>query len=349
MASHGQKHRFWIKNSGGVMNVFDKCENVFDKYEFELETITPIIMSGADQQKFEWRSQSTKGLMRWWFRVAGGSREDEEKIFGSGGEKANASKVRIRTDIVNKREKVCGEWYQNLEGEGIRYLGYSLRGSERKMIFKGRFKLIVMFPRIQKLEDMPLNCLKKKVFATLWLMVSLGNFGTRARRGFGSMRFVAYPNEIKEYGLQFDFSDKDKIEEWIKNNLKKIESIIPNTAGLKFTVWYLEKNWDEFGKIFKEERKQMELKDRLIFGAPLIQYFPRGRKTKKFCSNRKASQLIVKPYPKNVIIFTVIHNPNLSSIPEDHCVRKHLKDNVKRIPQEIENFLRGLQAQRIYP
>jgi len=37
-------------------------------------------MGGAEKQA-ELRTQSIKGLLRWWFRVAGGSIDNEKRIF----------------------------------------------------------------------------------------------------------------------------------------------------------------------------------------------------------------------------------------------------------------------------
>jgi CRISPR-associated protein Cmr1 len=51
-------------------------------------------MGGANQQA-ELRTQSINGLLRWWFRIAGGSIEDEKRIFGWAGETSNQGLVRI--------------------------------------------------------------------------------------------------------------------------------------------------------------------------------------------------------------------------------------------------------------
>ena len=47
------------------------------------KVITPLFMGGANQQA-ELRTQSINGLLRWWFRVAGGSIDDEKKNFRMG-------------------------------------------------------------------------------------------------------------------------------------------------------------------------------------------------------------------------------------------------------------------------
>jgi len=60
----------------------------------ECKVITPLFMGGAYQQA-ELRTQSINGLLRWWFRIAGGSLKDEKRIFGWAGETSNQGLVKI--------------------------------------------------------------------------------------------------------------------------------------------------------------------------------------------------------------------------------------------------------------
>lgn len=62
------------------------------KITFEVETITPMFLSGADQSKAELRAASIKGLLRFWWRALQAEsdinklRERESQIFGSSDE-----------------------------------------------------------------------------------------------------------------------------------------------------------------------------------------------------------------------------------------------------------------------
>ena len=46
-------------------------------FKVKCKIITPLFMGGANQQP-ELRTQSINGVLRWWFRVLGGSIEDEK-------------------------------------------------------------------------------------------------------------------------------------------------------------------------------------------------------------------------------------------------------------------------------
>ncbi len=60
--------------------------------KLEIETITPMFLSGAEQGSAELRAPSIKGLLRYWWRALHPTsnieilREKENNIFGSGGE-----------------------------------------------------------------------------------------------------------------------------------------------------------------------------------------------------------------------------------------------------------------------
>ncbi len=66
---------------------------MINKVTFEIETITPMFLSGADQSKAELRAASIKGLLRFWWRALQVEsnleklRIEENKIFGSADEK----------------------------------------------------------------------------------------------------------------------------------------------------------------------------------------------------------------------------------------------------------------------
>lgn len=63
---------------------------------FHLELITPCFCAGADPAQAEIRAPSIRGQLRWWFRVLGGSVEDESAVFGSvAGESGVGSALRI--------------------------------------------------------------------------------------------------------------------------------------------------------------------------------------------------------------------------------------------------------------
>jgi len=71
--------------------------------KYECEVITPMFMSGANQQKFELRPPSINGLLRFWWRASSKIsdidklRKKEGKIFGS---KEKKSKLAIKSSLL---------------------------------------------------------------------------------------------------------------------------------------------------------------------------------------------------------------------------------------------------------
>ncbi len=63
---------------------------------FNLEFITPCFCAGAEQSRAEIRPSSVRGQLRWWFRVLGGSLEDESAVFGGVAGSGSASSISVR-------------------------------------------------------------------------------------------------------------------------------------------------------------------------------------------------------------------------------------------------------------
>ncbi len=217
-----------------------------DEYTFNLRVITPLFMDGANHEP-EIRTQSLNGVFRWWFRVAGGSREDEERIFGSasdargrrglvnlalkpqnGDERTSILKpdrYTIRTRAFEKRFNRKG---YVITGSGWNYLGFSLdqrfkrdqdRPKRSYIVEDERFALEVSFHPLAREDD------KKKFFAAMWLAFNLGNFGARARRGFGSIGVEGVEKNPSPFGLRFMPNAGEDFEEWLRESLEKIRKI----------------------------------------------------------------------------------------------------------------------------
>lgn len=69
----------------------------------KLEFITPAFLAGANQDKPEVRVPSIRGEVRWWFRVLGGTQEEESEVFGAVHGGAKASAVVLRVSEVNEK------------------------------------------------------------------------------------------------------------------------------------------------------------------------------------------------------------------------------------------------------
>jgi CRISPR-associated protein Cmr1 len=231
------------------------------RYIVSCRVITPLFMGGADQQA-ELRTQSINGMLRWWFRVAGGSKKDEEILFGWGGEKANQGLVRIFIKDFDRlrKEKFSKEFDDKgmvRQDKGINYIGFSLdqrfkidqQGKIQREYIKENqtFDLKISFHPRSTEDDI------KKFFATLWLAFNLGNFGSRSRRGFGSIKIEKIEEDGRDitnncFGLNFNLNGD--ISKWINDNLNKIKDVInppnnndniPFIFGSNFKIYRLNK------------------------------------------------------------------------------------------------------------
>jgi len=186
----------------------------------EVETVTPLFIAGADQRYIEnegLRPPSLRGLLRWWFRaIMGGVHyslgnldlkkisEEEKKIWGSTDKK---SKVSLIVSSVKFKVSPFREFK-----EEVKYLSYGVHN--RPYIEpNSQFKIYLYFrPSISKGDI-------KKVVATLWLLINLGNIGSKNRKGFGSLRVV---KDANIEGLEFRNPNTLKdLSDYINRNLKK--------------------------------------------------------------------------------------------------------------------------------
>jgi CRISPR-associated protein Cmr1 len=211
-------------------------------FSLKCKVITPLFIGGANQQA-ELRTQSINGLLRWWFRIAGGSIEDEKRLFGWAGEKSNQGLVRIF--IKNFDELQKNKFSKDFDNEGrvrqdkgINYIGFSLEANE---------------------EDI------KKFFCALWLAFNLGNFGSRSRRGFGSVMIEDVQGNFP-HNFKLEFKPKNPIDEWLKSQLNYIKSLgfwqeridIPFVFSNNFKIYRVIKenfkNWGDWIKEVQEGR-----------------------------------------------------------------------------------------------
>ena len=197
--------------------------------EFTLEAVTPIFMYGADTNVPEIRASAIKGLLRWWFRaILGGVKfsqgiykgnvllekvKEEEKIWGTTNEK---SKVIVKVFPIKLYKKpfpilLKGERLRE-RGKGIKYLGFGV-SNKVCITYGSKIKITIAFrSRVSRMEE-------NKVLASLWLLLNLGNIGSRCRRGFGSLR-VEKDITIDEIEFRSPANVND-LEKYLKAGIQK--------------------------------------------------------------------------------------------------------------------------------
>ncbi|MHA2616639.1 MAG: type III-B CRISPR module RAMP protein Cmr1 [bacterium JZ-2024 1] len=230
-------------------------------YNFVLNVVTPLVLSGADQNTCEWRAPSIKGLLRWWFRVSGGQKEEEASIFGWAGEKSSRrSKFKIsitpalscntvQPPTITVRAK--GRIFQT------QYWGYPLREQTRKCFPPGDKELKVRFAFSPLMSESE----KQKVFASWWLAVHLGSFGSRARRGYGVLKVLKCDPPVDIFTSHQTVTS---------NSLNHITNIISNNPA--FSVWELKCSWRDAEQKYHDCRVAIQPREnRAFLGLPIVQ------------------------------------------------------------------------------
>ena len=149
---------------------------------FDVETISPMFLRGADGETPELRPPSFKGLLRYWWRAAkvlpvNELHEQEGRIFGSAaGDEGRRSTVTIRLD---KRGSLSYSNYQPVPHRGFRLSAFD-PGQ--------RFSIV-----LHRLPHCPISL--DELRHTMMVALALGGVGFRSRRGFGALRIRAINGE----------------------------------------------------------------------------------------------------------------------------------------------------------
>ncbi|MCG8349650.1 MAG: type III-B CRISPR module RAMP protein Cmr1 [Chloroflexales bacterium] len=171
--------------------------------QIELETVTPLFLSGADQEVTELRAPAFRGVLRYWLRALHGATESspervakvaaaERDVFG---DTTRRSSLTLR---VRGQPKSKPPWDPSGAQHGLQYLLFSVRQRNlrprsddiRPSVSAGEsFELT-----LQQHGKAPDDHALRQGLGALWLLCNLGGLGTRSRRGAGSLavRNVTY-------------------------------------------------------------------------------------------------------------------------------------------------------------
>lgn len=260
--------------------------------EAKCQTLTPMIMSGANKESFELREPSIKGLLRFWWRAFAGIQDTatlfqrEAELFGST-EKASAFRVTISD--ANPTITQPGHTPQNVGwGNGIQYLLFSILelNSQNHTYYTRRSFAQAGLQFTLKLSGFKEESQVKEILKALWLASILGGLGSRSRRGAGS--FEVTNLKIYKKGWEKDrilveiegapdffcFKNKNSLEEIKRAFLQELKKVLPRPIpqGLPdFTVFSKDQSsfylfsgslptstidlWNTLGARIKEERK----------------------------------------------------------------------------------------------
>ncbi|MDR4506858.1 MAG: type III-B CRISPR module RAMP protein Cmr1 [Candidatus Brocadiaceae bacterium] len=299
-----------------------------EKISFEIETVTPMFLAGADGKTAELRPASLKGLLRYWWRALQSEpnldklREKEAKIFGSSDEGIGGSKFAIRvtqpdkSPLLNFKDEIKDSRQQNridANLSGIGYLFYSTymqRGKERPYFpVKSKFTVTISSQDEKSL---------KAAIVSLWVLAHLGGLGTRARRGAGNIAINSIEGAQKILNdMKLDFVSKgttsEEVARWLINNFESAKRVInesrtafvseyTNLSFSRFVIGGDNKTWKEAlnhaGDIFKKFRdnNKSRIFETAVFGFPIVHRSSRttvtGKESEVFV--RRSSPIIFK-------------------------------------------------------
>lgn len=257
------------------------------EWTLTLRVVTPLVMTGADPRVAEWRAASIKGMVRWWFRIAGGSRQDEERLFGAvGKDGARSSLLTVETPPVSQK--------QTLNSLPALYFGFSIRMNQRGAIPAGE-TLQATF-RVSPWAD---EADVARVRAAVWLAFYLGNFGTRSRKGYGSLVVTVSNDDDFQAVPQ---SEQDIVDTY---EAQVARAVFPASCRIK-DIWLVRHPWGDIEQKYKAMRKALGVPNKAYLGYP----FHRNEPSDPAWPKRLASPLIIKPLREDVAVLTVIAVPD---------------------------------------
>lgn len=179
-----------------------------------LESITPLLMYGADQNEPELRGPSFRGILRYWLRAVLGATypnppelyKQETRILGS---TEQGSKVTLRLQPSKRMQAASDQWVmpeRTSKGWRARYDAFPGGSS---------FRLTLSTHPLDKsgvLAD------DSALVKALFLMAHLGGLGKRARRGSGNLRVIeaeGYDNE--QMPLDTLAEDRTALRDYLRN------------------------------------------------------------------------------------------------------------------------------------
>ncbi|MCX7948242.1 MAG: type III-B CRISPR module RAMP protein Cmr1 [candidate division WOR-3 bacterium] len=199
-----------------------------NKITLKCRVITPMFMAGADGRTPEIRPSEFKGMMRWWWRAIKAEddidklRKEENQIFGGTGE-GGKSKVQIK--INNKIDPSDIIDYQPLPHHKrndcpVDKSQYCRKAFTSKAIKPGK-EFEITFTYFDISTD---------IESLIYLVFTLGGFGKRSRRGFGSVEVEIVRSSSD--GTKVDLPNiLDKINKI--NNSYSIGNLSPNIQVIK--------------------------------------------------------------------------------------------------------------------
>lgn len=215
-----------------------------NKLTFTLETVTPLFLSGNDQNSVELRAASIRGHLRYWYRALLGGlgvaqpqqlHELESRVFGK---EEQGSSVLVRIKDIRwaggriKQNKELDLGYDQARRQtrrpGLTYLLYStqLGGNERPYADVGTTFTLELSSFNKEAEQ-----LLKLAACALWCWTHFGGLGTRARRGGGNVQIKGASDEEEIFRdlpafTMADINTVEALKDHLESGLRKVRGLV---------------------------------------------------------------------------------------------------------------------------
>jgi len=266
---------------------------------FDLQTITPLFLAGADQQAAELRAPSFRGVMRYWLRASVGGivgtgpegrkkvAEVEKAVFGAT-DRGSPIQVRIQHDGIAP-SPFAKEGRNRDSATGRDYLFWSV--AERRFQIPPLTPFHIILTARHHDQDKEQEALKRAVSA-FWLLTHLGGMGSRSRRCAGSLSVTGSKGDVFGFPFQTPATDGD-LQEQLQQGIRRSQELYKGgEADFRqkpvfdilqqdvCNIWILLNNnrpWQDrdqalrdIGKRLQNYRNTLSLEKRKIFGIPVM-------------------------------------------------------------------------------
>lgn len=186
-----KKAKRWYALMQTRTDLWAKGERHMLEVTFDVETITPLFLAGADQETAELRAPSFRGVMRYWYRaLIGGSvganledlKKAEASVFGT---TDRGSAVRIRLSNFQGQTELISKEYT-----GKDYLLWSVIRSRRRYIAQNTKFRVTLAASDEARDEL------QKAISAFWLLSQLGGIGARSRRCAGNFSSLPVKGEF---------------------------------------------------------------------------------------------------------------------------------------------------------
>lgn len=274
---------------------------------FDVRTLTPLFLGGAEQSSAELRPPPLRGVLRYWQRALVGGmvgtdtqglaivQQAERNLFGAT-DQSSAITIKLAhssppTDTFNQRTSFRQGTQWQTTGTGYLLWSMAQSGKAHRENFKPAHQYFspgTSFQVTLAVRNGNETQLRQAI-ALLWLLTHLGGLGSRSRRCAGSL--VAHPVTPLFNDLPFDLPTqahdlKSQLEHGIvvARMLHDVERRISHTASFDVLahdvcrIWILQDThpWPNcevalqtIGKRLQEYRHSLHIAQRKIFGLPL--------------------------------------------------------------------------------